>query len=129
MPRWEQTLAIGKATKQGEAGQYRLGELIVSAAGVTRRNGEPCLLLWFSADGNEVRQDVSNEQMTMRLHGTEYFRGEMAVSLLDGHVVAGELFGPLPWVMEMGFGGQPPTEQPAAGVIQQVSLWEVPAPK
>jgi hypothetical protein len=126
-PRWQQSMQIGKATKEGEAGRYQLGELVVSAAGITRRNGEPCLLLWFSADGNEVTQNVSNEQMSMRMRGTEYFRGEMAVSLLDGRVVAGELFGPLPWVMEMGFGGQPSTEQPTSGVIQQVSLWEAPA--
>jgi len=128
MARWQESTHIGQVTKEGEAGQYRLGEMAVSVAGITRRNGEPCLVVWFQVDSSDVKQDVSSEQMTMRMHGTEYFRGEMAVSLLDGHVVAGELFGPLPWVMEMGFGGQPPKEQPIAGVIQQVSLWEVPAP-
>jgi hypothetical protein len=29
--------------------------------------------------------------------------------------------------MEMGFGGQPPKEQPIGAIIQQVSMWEVPA--
>jgi hypothetical protein len=29
--------------------------------------------------------------------------------------------------MKMGFGGQPPTEQPIGAIIQQVSMWEIPA--
>jgi len=123
--RWEQATEIGRPSGAGTAGRYQLGEMRISVAGITRRNGEPGLLIWFSAEGNEVKQDMGNDQFRMRLHGTEYFRGEMAVSLLDGHILGGELFGPLPWVMEMGMGGQALKEMPIAGVMQQLSLWEV----
>jgi len=129
VPRGQVNMSIKKVTQEGEATDYRLGELVVSVAGITRRNGEPCLLLWFSADGNDVKQDLGNPQMTIRMSATEYFRGEMVVSLLDGRIVAGELFGPLPSLIEIGMGGEPPKEVPIFGVIQQVSLWEVAAPE
>jgi len=61
------------------------------------------------------------------MKSTEYFRGEIAASLLDGHILAMEIWGPLPCVMEMGFGGQPLKEQPIGAIIQQVSMWEVPS--
>jgi hypothetical protein len=125
MPRWQQSMRIRPGEGAGGGGDYLLGALTVSVAGVTRRNGEPCLLLWFTAEGNDVTQDVENPQMTMHMHGTEYFRGTLAASLVDGRVVAGELWGPLPTVMKMGFGGQPATEQPMSGFMQQVSMWEV----
>jgi hypothetical protein len=63
----------------------------------------------------------------MKMRSTEYFRGEIAASLLDGHLVSMELWGPLPCVMEMGMGGQPAKEQPIGAIIQQLSMWEVPA--
>jgi hypothetical protein len=123
--RWSEPMKIGKTNSSDTAAHYRLGEMVTTVAGLTRRSGEPCVLLWFSADGNDLVQDVSTPQVTMRARGTEYFRGEVAVSLRDGRVVGGEIFGPLPWVLEMGIGGQPAKEQPAAGVIQEVSVWEV----
>lgn len=127
-PRWQQGIDITQPTSVDPAGRYLLNELIVSVAGVTRRGGQPCLLVWFAAEGNDVNHDFSAGPVTMKFRGTEHFWGEMAISLRDGHVVGGELRGPLPWKMEMGMGGQPPQEMPVFGVIQQVSVWEVPAP-
>ena len=124
-PRWQQGLAIKPGSGAGVGGDYRLGVLTVSVAGLTRRSGEPCVLLWFTAEGNEVTQDTENPQLTMRMRGTEYFRGTLALSARDGHVVGGELWGPLPATLVMGFGGQPATEQPSSGFMQQVSLWEI----
>ncbi len=124
MPRWQQSMQIKPSRGAEAGGDYLLGGMTVSVLGLTRRHGEPCLLLWFAAEGNDVKQDVENPQMTMHMHGTEYFRGTLAVSTVDGHIVAGELWGPLPTVMKMGFGGQPATEQPMSGFLQQVSMWE-----
>jgi hypothetical protein len=126
-PRWQQTTEITQPAGKDRAGRYRLGEMTVSVMGITRRSGEPCALIWFGAEGNDVSHDLSAGPMTMSFHGTEHFWGELAVSLNDGRVVAGELRGPLPWVMKMGMNGEEPEQVPVAGVIQQVSLWEVPA--
>ncbi len=125
-PRWQQGADITQATSKDTAGRYRLGEMTVSVMGITRRNGEPCALIWFGAEGNDVSHDFSAGPMAMNFHGTEHFWGELAVSLKDGHVVGGELRGPLPWVMKMGMNGEEPKQMPVAGVIQQVSLWEIP---
>lgn len=124
---WQQGQAITATEGAAVAGQYSLGAMTVSVAGLTRRGGEPCLLLWFTAEGNDVTQDVDNPQIKMHMKATEYFRGTMAVSLRDGRVVGGELWGPLPGTLAMGFGGQPAAEQPTAGFMGQVSLWEMPA--
>ena len=70
---------------------------------------------------------MDTPQFAMNMRSTEYFRGEITASLVDGRVVAMEIWGPLPCVMEMGFGGEPPTEQPIGAIIQQLSMWEVPA--
>lgn len=118
---------ITSVTGEGTVGQYHAGEMQTSIAGLTRLDGEPCVLIWFSMEGNEVTQNMDTPQFALNMRSTEYFRGEIAASLLDGRVVAMEIWGPLPCVMEMGFGGQPPTEQPIGAIIQQVSMWEVPA--
>ncbi|MFB3883280.1 MAG: hypothetical protein ACE149_18595 [Armatimonadota bacterium] len=117
---------ISRVGGEGLIGQYQAGEMQVSVAGITRRQGQPCLLIWFSMEGNKVTQRVDNPMFAMEMEATEYFRGEMTVSLLDGHVVGMELTGPLPCVLKMGFGGQPATEQPIGAIIQQVSMWEIP---
>jgi hypothetical protein len=126
-PRWQEGLDITDAAAQKTVTSYQLSDMVVSAAGVTRRSGEPCLLIWFAAEGNDVKSDLGAGPVTMRFHGTEHFWGELAVSLNDGRVVGGELRGPIPWRMEMGMNGQPPAEMPVYGVVQQVSVWEVPA--
>ncbi len=126
-PRWQNAIDITQTARKETATQYHLNDLMASVAGVTRRGGEPCLLIWFAAEGNDVVTDFSAGPVTMKGHGTEHFWGELAVSLQDGRVVGGELRGPLPWVMEMGLNGEAPKEMPIAGVIQQVSVWEVAA--
>jgi len=118
---------ITSVTGEGSVGQYQAGEMQTSIAGLTRVKGEPCVLIWFSMEGNVVTQNMDTPQFALNMRSTEYFRGEIAASLVDGRVVAMEIWGPLPCVMEMGFGGQPPTEQPIGAIIQQVSMWEVPA--
>jgi hypothetical protein len=121
---------ITSVTGEGAVGQYHAGEMQTSIAGLTRFRGEPCVLIWFSMEGNEVTQKMDTPQVALDMKSTEYFRGEIAVSLLDGRVVAMEIWGPLACVMKMGFGGQPATEQPIGAIIQQVSMWEVaPAPQ
>ena len=118
---------IKRVGGEGLVGRYQAGEMRVSIAGLTRFQGEPCVLVWFSMEGNDVTQDVDTPQFALNMQSTEYFRGELTVSLLDGHLVGMELWGPLPCVMEMGFGGQPATEQPIGAIIQEASMWEVPA--
>lgn len=118
---------ITSVTGEGSVGQYHAGEMQTSIAGLTRINGEPCVLIWFSMEGNVVTQNMDTPQFALDMRATEYFRGEIAASLVDGRVVAMEIWGPLPCVMKMGFGGQPPTEQPIGAIIQQISMWEVPA--
>lgn len=109
------------------AGRYHVGEMQISIVGLTRFHGEPCVLIWFSMEGNEVTQKMDTPQLALNMKSTEYFRGALAASLLDGRLVAMELWGPLPCVMEIGFGGKPPTEQPIGAIIQQVSMWEIPS--
>jgi len=123
---WE-PLDIFRVGGEGTVGQYHVGEMQVSVIGLTRFQGEPCVLIWVSMEGNRVTQKMDTPQIAMNMRSTEYFRGEIAASLLDGRLVGMELWGALPCVMEMGFGGQPPKEQPIGAIIQQVSMWEVPA--
>ena len=118
---------ITAVTGGGSVGRYHAGEMQIGIAGLTRRQGEPCALLWFSMEGNEVTQKIDSPQVALDMKSTEYFRGEIAASLVDGRVVAMEIWGPLPCVMKMGFGGEPATEQPIGAIIQQLSMWEVPA--
>jgi hypothetical protein len=118
---------ISRVGGEGSVGQYHVGEMQLSVIGLTRFQGEPCVLIWVSMEGNRVTQKMDTPQVALNMKSTEYFRGEIAASLLDGHLVGMELWGPLPCVMEMGFGGQPPKEQPIGAIIQQISMWEVPA--
>jgi hypothetical protein len=118
---------ISRIGGEGSVGQYHIGEMQVSVVGLTRFHGEPCVLIWISMEGNRVIQKMDTPQVTLDMKSTEYFRGEIAASLLDGHLVAVEVWGPLPCVMEMGFGGRPATEQPIGAIIQQISMWEIPA--
>ncbi len=128
---WRQSdwkpLDITRVGGEGSVGQYRIGEMQVSVIGLTRLQGQPCALLWISMEGNGVTQAMDTPGLAMDMKSTEYFRGEIAASLLDGHLVGMELWGPLPCVMKMGFGGQPLKEQPIGAIIQQLSMWEVPA--
>jgi hypothetical protein len=117
---------ISRVGGEGSIGQYHIGEMQVSVVGLTRFQGEPCVLVWISMEGNRVTQKMDTPQVKLDMKSTEYFRGEIAASLLDGHLVGMEVWGPLPCVMEMGIGGQPPKEQPIGAIIQQVSMWEIP---
>lgn len=117
---------ITRVGAEGTVGQYQAGELQVSVVGLTRRQGQPCLLIWFSMEGNKVSQKMESPTFAMDMLATEYFRGELVVSLRDGHLVGMELSGPLPCILKLGFGGQPATEQPIGAIIQQVSMWEIP---
>ncbi|HUU38719.1 MAG TPA: hypothetical protein VMW46_11030 [Candidatus Desulfaltia sp.] len=118
---------ISRVGGEGSVGQYHIGEMQLSVIGLTRFQGEPCVLIWISMEGNRVTQKMDTPEVALDMKSTEYFRGEIAASLLDGHLVAIEVWGPLPCVMEMGFGGQPPKEQPIGAIIQQISMWEIPA--
>lgn len=118
---------ITNVSDEGSVGSYHMGEMQISIVGLTRFHGEPCVLIWFSMEGNRVLQNMETPQFSLDLKSTEYFRGELAASLLDGHLVAMELWGPLPCVMKMGFGDKSPTEQPVGAIIQQVSMWEIPS--
>jgi|GEM_PF-1791217 len=118
---------ITRVGGEGKVGQYQVGEMQVSIIGLTRSQGVPCVLIWISMEGNRVTQDMNTPQVSLKMRSTEYFRGELAASLLDGHLVAMEIWGPLPCIMEMGMGGLPSKEQPFGAIIQQVSMWEIPA--
>ena len=139
--RFEEQIRIGETSRHTEwkpweithpgsedkSVSYHAGELQTSVIGLTRFCGEPCVLVWFSMEGNSVIGNMETTQFTMNMKSTEYFRGEIAASLLDGRLVGFEFWGPLPCVMEMGFGGKKPTEQPIGAIIQQVSMWEIPS--
>jgi len=116
---------ISRVGGEGTVGQYHVGEMQVSIIGLTRFQGEPCVLIWVSMEGNRVTQKMDTPQLALNMKSTEYFRGEIAASVIDGRLVGMELWGPLPCVMEMGIGGQPPKEQPIGAIIQQVSMWEI----
>jgi hypothetical protein len=118
---------ISRVGGEGTVGQYHVGEMQVSIIGLTRFQGEPCVLIWVSMEGNRVTQKMDTPQLALNMKSTEYFRGEIAASVIDGHLVGMELWGPLPCVLEMGIGGQPPKEQPIGAIIQQVSMWEIPS--
>jgi hypothetical protein len=120
---WEITYAGSKEP----AVSYHAGEMQISIVGLTRFSGEPCVLVWFSMEGNSVIHNMETPQLTLKFKSTEYFRGELAASLLDGRLVAVELWGPLPCIMEMGIGGKSPAEQPFGAIIQQVCMWEIPS--
>lgn len=117
---------ISRVGGEGSVGQYQVGEMQLSVIGLTRFLGEPCVLIWVSMEGNRVTQKMDTPQVALNMKSTEYFRGEVAASLLDGRLVGMELWGPLPCVLEMGFGGQPVKEQPIGAIIQQVSMWQIP---
>jgi hypothetical protein len=106
-------------------GGYLLGESRIMLAGLTRWQGEPCALVWFAAEGNDVTQDIETPEIELHMKGGEYFRALVAVSLVDGHIVAGELSGPVITRMRMGFGGQEPSELPLAAGVGTVSIREV----
>lgn len=116
---------ITSVDEESSVGSYHMGEMQISIAGLTRFYGEPCVLIWFSMEGNRVLQNMETPQFSMDMKSTEYFRGALAASILDGHLVAMELWGPLPCVLKMGFGGKESTEQPVGAIIQQVSMWEI----
>ncbi len=78
------------------AGSYKVGEMQVSVVGLTRFSGEPCVLIWVSMEGNDVTQKMDTPQVALNMKSTEYFRGEIAASLIDGRLVAMEIWGPLP---------------------------------
>ena len=106
-------------------GGYLLGESRVRLAGLTRCEGEPCALIWYSAEGNEMTHDIETPGIELHMKGGEYFHALVAVSLLDGHIVAGELSGPVVMRMQMGIGGQEPAELPIAAVVQTISIREI----
>ncbi|NIM51469.1 MAG: hypothetical protein GTN78_04345 [Gemmatimonadales bacterium] len=121
---WSQAATISQTGGTGAAGSYQLGEMRTVPAGVTRWHGEPCAIIWFSAEGNTVIADIETDLLSVHTEGTEYFRGELALSLVDGRIVAGDIWGPLPSRIEVGIGGNPPAEQPIAAVLQQISMRE-----
>jgi hypothetical protein len=120
---WTDALKIGEKKTREVRGTYQLGGAAVGIAGLTRCQGEPCVLIVYSSEGNTIKQEMGGGPAALRMEGTEYFRGSMTVSLVDGHVVAGELSGFIPMVI--GAPGQASAETPVKGVLQQASLREV----
>jgi len=122
---WDSAVGVEGARGEGEAASYQLGETRAVVAGITRWGGEPCALIWFSGDGNEVSQDLRGGSMVVRTQATEYYRGSLALSLIDGRIVAGEVWGPLPSVIEIGGTEATLTEQPIFTVLQEITMWEI----
>jgi len=106
------------------SGDYRMGPTRIEVAGITRVGGEPCALLWFSTEGSEVTQSFELGTVSIAMAGGEWFRGTMAVSLVDGRVVRGELWGPVVQRVETRLGDGGPTER-SSTTIQSVALWEI----
>ncbi len=120
---WTDALKIGEKKTREVTGTYQLGGAAVGIAGLTRCQGEPGILICYSSEGNAIKQEMGGGTAALRMEGTEYFRGSLTVSLVDGHVVAGELSGFVPMVI--GAPGQAAAEIPVKGVLQQVGLREV----
>jgi len=108
-------------------GTFHLGETRISVAGLTRWGGEPAVLLWFSMQGNRVAQTVATGPVTFRLRGTEFFQGSATISLRDGRVIAGRLFGPVAARTELELGDRDPTDAGTTVILQEVTLSELPA--
>lgn len=122
---WDSAVGISRARGAGDAASYQLGETRAVVAGVTRWGGEPCALIWLSGDGNEVSQDLSGGPLVVRTRATEYFRGSFALSLIDGRIVAGEVWGPLPSRIELGATEETLAEQPIFTVLQEITIREI----
>jgi hypothetical protein len=122
---WDSAVGISEGGATRDAASYRLGETRAVVAGVTRWGGEPCALIWFSGDGNSVQQHLVTERLVLRTEATEYYRGAFALSLIDGRIVAGEVWGPLPSRIELGTAEEVLVEQPIFTVLQQITLREV----
>lgn len=103
---------------------YDFGESRLAVVGLTRRGGEPCVVIWFSMEGSQVIQNIEPPPVTLRMEGSEYFNGMLSVSLLDGRIVAGQLWGVVPSRMSVGLPGQEVEEQPIFAVLQEVVMWE-----
>lgn len=99
-------------------GTYQFGRGSLRIAGVTRVRGEPCLLVNFALEGSRM----SIETEAIAFEGEEFFRGDLALSLRDGRVVSGHLWGPVIATFRQG-----EQELPLGGVVQYVTLTELPA--
>lgn len=99
-------------------GTYEMGAGSLRVAGLTRVGGEPCLEVRFAIEGSEV----SIENASVKLDGHEYVRGTVAISLRDGRLVAGEIWGPVVATFRQPDG----PELPIGGIVQYVTLRETP---
>ena len=101
-------------------GTYKLGSHSLQVVGLTKcGDGETCLRLAFSAEGNAVKQDTP----MVSLDGHEYFSGSVEFSVEDGRLVEGDLWGPLVATFT-----QSGAALPIAGVMQEVRIREVALP-
>lgn len=106
------------------AGTYRLGPTRIEVAGLTRVRGEPCVLLWFRVDEGEVAQSFEIAPVSIATEGREWFQGTFAVSLVDGRVVAGELWGAVVQRVETTLVGGAPSSRPNT-TLQSIAMWEI----
>lgn len=108
-------------------GNFRFGESRLAVAGLTRWGGEPCVMIWFSMEGNRVTQNLDGPPVSLEMEGTEYFSGILTLSLRDGRFLAGRLWGLVPSRISVGLPGQELAEQPIYAVHQEVEMHEVAA--
>lgn len=99
-------------------GSYELGVGELAANGLTRIGGEAALSVDFAIDGSRTRLATGG----VELSGHEFIRGSVAISLHDGRVLGGRLWGPLVAALRRASG----EELPVGAIIQYVTLESVP---
>lgn len=116
---WTTGQKIEVAGSPADRGSYRLGQNASRVLGLTTLGGELCVLVESAAMGNVVQQKMDRGPVKIDMSGTEYFKQICTFSLVDGRLVAAELWGLMPMVLKMGDG-----EVPIASVWQDVTLVE-----
>jgi hypothetical protein len=98
--------------------RYRLAPIRTRADGVTLCGDEPCLRVAFRIEGNEVEQHMG----PMQIDGVESFHGAAYLSLHDGRLVRGELWGPFLSTLRPAPDAEP---TPTSGFLTEVVMEEV----
>lgn len=109
---WSEARDTGSGTS-GLSGRYRLGATEVTVVGLAVcGDSRECLRLSFRVGPNEVVQEMPG----IKISGQEYIAGTADLSLDDGSLVRGELWGPL--IATFHANG---ATLPVSGVLQRVT--------
>lgn len=113
---WDEARDTGSRTS-GLSGRYRLGATEVTVVGLAAcGDSRECLRLSFRVGPNEVIQEMPG----IRISGQEFITGTADLSLDDGSLVRGELWGPLIATFQANGAALP-----VSGVLQRVTTTRI----